>query len=77
MDFGVQVADFTGGNVSGGQAMYMAGAAFDFLALNQPDNSDYLAASSANGKLFNWSRFLFSAGPRCTGHHDRRDHGNP
>lgn len=67
IDFGVQIADFTGGNVSGGQAMYMAGAAFDFVSLGQPNNSDYPAASSADGKIFNLAPLAFSGGAAMHG----------
>lgn len=50
--FQVQVADFTGANVSGGQAFYVDGAAFDFLPLHRPNGVNYLAATeSAPGSL--------------------------
>ena len=53
LDLGVAVADFTGLNVNGGQAMYMAGGAFDFLALNQPNNVHYVAATRSSGNVYN------------------------
>jgi hypothetical protein len=52
LDFGTWVADFTGPNVTGGQAMYMAGGAFDFLPLSQPDGIRYVAANSTDGRVF-------------------------
>lgn len=47
LDVGAFLSDFTGVNATGGQAMYMAGSAFDFLQLGQPDNTDYLAATAS------------------------------
>lgn len=69
LDFGVSVADFTGPNLTGGQAMYMAGAAFDFLGLNQPDNSTYVTAQSngSSGNLFDLLPISFSNGVTLSG----------
>jgi hypothetical protein len=59
LDLGVAVADFTGLNVNGGQAMYMAGGAFDFLALNQPNNVNYVAATRSSGNVYNLVPLVF------------------
>jgi hypothetical protein len=48
LDVGAFLADFTGANAAGGQAAYLAGSAFDFLPLGQPDNADYLAATASD-----------------------------
>lgn len=47
-DFAVQVADFTGANAHGGQAFYVAGGAFDFKALGQPNGFNYIAANQTD-----------------------------
>jgi len=67
IDFGIQIADFTGLNVNGGQAMYMTGAAFDVLSLNQPDNSTYPVASSSNGRSFDLAPLAFTGGATMHG----------
>jgi hypothetical protein len=45
LDLGAFLADFNGANAVGGQASYMAGGAFDYRPLGQPDNADYLVAT--------------------------------
>ncbi len=45
----VKVADFTGANRSGGQAYFVKGGFFGYLPLNQPNNADYVAATSHQG----------------------------
>ena len=45
----VQVANFTGPSAAGGQAYYVHGSAFDILPLNQPNNSNYVAATARPG----------------------------
>jgi hypothetical protein len=50
--FQVQVADFTGATVRGGQAFYVAGGAFDFLPLHQKNGINALVATEqAPGSL--------------------------
>jgi hypothetical protein len=53
VNFGVTVADFAGPFAAGGQAIYIAGSAFDFLDLNQPNGIEYLAAV-ASPRGDNW-----------------------
>ncbi len=43
----VRVADFTGANTRGGQALYIEGGNFDFLGLGRPRNTNYVAATAA------------------------------
>jgi hypothetical protein len=64
VNFGVTVADFAGPFAAGGQAIYIAGAAFDFLDLNQPNGTDYLAAvaSSRGNNWFDLEPLAFSGG---------------
>lgn len=52
LDLGVAVADFTGINATGGQAMYMYGGAFDFLPLDQPNGAQYVAATRTSGNVY-------------------------
>jgi hypothetical protein len=61
VDFGVAPADFTSPFLPGGQAFYMAGVPFDFLDLNQPNGSLYLAATaqSANPKIYDLTPLAF------------------
>ena len=66
-DFGVAVADFTGMNANGGQAMYMAGSAFDYLALNQPNHTSYIAATRSSGNVYSLVQLDFYGGVRVTG----------
>ncbi|MFN8548673.1 MAG: T9SS type A sorting domain-containing protein [Candidatus Eisenbacteria bacterium] len=66
-DVGVAPADFTGLNVQGGQAMYMYGGAFDFLALNQPNHSNYVAATRGSGNVYNLVPIDFYGGVRVSG----------
>ena len=63
-DFGAVLADFSGANSAGGQAMYMAGAAFDFLALGVPDGVDYTVAteSVAGSHLYELTPLSFADG---------------
>lgn len=67
MDFGVAVADFSGANIVGGQALYMAGAAFDFLPLNRPDGFEHVAAISAGGNVFQLVSLTFPGGATVQG----------
>jgi len=66
-DVGALVADFTGANTNGGQAMYMYGGAFDVLPLNAPDGSSYVAARSSGGSLFELVSLPFDNGVTMTG----------
>lgn len=66
-DVGALVADFTGSNVSGGQAMYMNGGAFDFLDLNQPNGTQYTVANSPSGSVFDLVPLSFAGGATMTG----------
>jgi hypothetical protein len=67
--FGVQVADFSGANVVGGQAFYADGAAFDFLPLHQAAGRDYVAASQLPGSItqFGLKPLDFSGHVQLTG----------
>ncbi len=68
-DFGTALADFTGPNAGGGQALYMAGGNFDFLDLNQPVQTDYLVAqaSAPGGNRFDLLPIQFSDGVTLSG----------
>ena len=66
-DVGVAVADFTGINAAGGQAMYMYGGAFDFLPLNQPDNFDYVVATRTTGNTYALLPIAFYGGVAVSG----------
>ena len=66
-DVGVAVADFTGYNATGGQAMYMAGAVFDFLPLNQPNNVEYIAATRTSGNVYRLVPLSFYGGVTVSG----------
>lgn len=69
LDFGAVLADFSGANASGGQATYMVGAAFDFLALGAAPGVDYTVAtaSAANARLFNLNPLSFADGVTLSG----------
>ncbi len=69
LDVGVAIADFSDTYPPGGVAMYMYGAVFDFLDLNQPVNSNYLAATaSLSGvNVFSLVPLSFSGGSPYTG----------
>jgi hypothetical protein len=63
-NWGVSVADFSSNFQSGGEAFYIAGGAFEFLPLNQPNGAAYLAATAnpAGGNLFDLVPLTFSNG---------------
>jgi hypothetical protein len=63
-NWGVSVADFSSNFQGGGEAFYIAGGAFDFLPLNQPNGAAYLAATAnpAGGNLFDLVPLTFSGG---------------
>jgi hypothetical protein len=65
----VQVADFSGANVAGGQAFYVIGADFDFLPLHQPNSRDYVAATLVPGSTtqFALKPLNFSSDVQLTG----------
>lgn len=67
--FQVQVADFTGANTHGGQAFYVAGSAFDFLPLHQPNGANYVAANveSPGGNVFDLVSRTFPGGEVMSG----------
>lgn len=69
MDLGAFLADFTGANAPGGQALYMAGGAFDYLQLGQPDNADYLVATLRPGQanVFDLIPLAFGGGASLRG----------
>ncbi|RPI82822.1 MAG: hypothetical protein EHM42_09055, partial [Planctomycetaceae bacterium] len=69
LDVGTVLADFTGFNVNGGQAMFMYGPAFDFLDLNQPSASDYLAAeaTASGANVFDLVPLAFANGVTLSG----------
>jgi hypothetical protein len=46
VNWGVSLADFSSGAAPGGEAIYVAGAAFDFLPLDQSAGTPYLAATA-------------------------------
>ncbi len=63
-DFGAWISNFSSSAASGGQALYMAGAAFDFLDLSQLPGVEYVAATAdaTSGNLFNLVPLAFSNG---------------
>lgn len=67
--FGVEVADFTGPNVGGGQAYYVAGSAFEARALGVPDATDYVAAKAdaAGGGVYDLTPVRFPGGAVLSG----------
>lgn len=67
LDFGVGVADFTGYVATGGQAMYMAGASFDFFPLDQPNNAQYVAATRLTGNVYSLVPVQFWGGATISG----------
>ena len=64
VNWGVSLGDFSSNAQPGGQALYIAGAAFDFLPLDQPNGVAYVAAraNSAGGNLFDLVPLTFSGG---------------
>jgi len=64
VNWGVSVADFSSNAQSGGEAFYVAGGAFDFLPLDQPNGAAYLAATAnpAGANLFDLVPLAFSNG---------------
>jgi|APFre7841882724_1041349.scaffolds.fasta_scaffold20004_4 hypothetical protein len=64
VNWGVSLADFSGNFQPGGEAFYIAGSAFDFLPLGQPNGAAYVAAqaSPAGGNLFDLVPLTFSGG---------------
>lgn len=72
VDVGTAIADFSSTSTwysSGGLAFYMNGGVFDFLDLNQPLNSDYLAATASplGGNRFDLVPLSFSGGVVLSG----------
>jgi hypothetical protein len=63
----VQVADFTGANIAGGGAYYVYGSAFDIQTLGQPDATNYVAAASASGNVFDLVPITFPGGAVMSG----------
>jgi hypothetical protein len=63
-DIGAWIANFSSSAASGGQALYMAGGAFDFLELNQPPGIQYVAAAAdpMGGSVFDLVPLTFSGG---------------
>ncbi len=68
-DFGVAVANFSAGGISGGEAFYLAGSSFDFLPLSQPDGTEYVVAhsSSAGERKFTLEPQTFPGGAVLSG----------
>jgi hypothetical protein len=64
VNWGVSLADFSTSAQPGGEAFYIAGAAFDFLPLGQPDGATYIAAQAnpAGGNLFDLVPLAFPGG---------------
>jgi hypothetical protein len=64
MNWGVSLADFSSNAAPGGEAFYVAGAAFDFLPLDQSAGMSYLAAtaSPSAGNVFDLVPLSFSGG---------------
>jgi hypothetical protein len=62
--YSVGLANFTSPFLPGGQAFYVNGGNFDFLPLNQPDATDYVAAqaSSPGSNIFNLVPLYFQDG---------------
>lgn len=68
LDFGTFLADFTGYNAPGGQAMYMAGGNFDFLWLNQPNATNLpVATLTAAPGVYALNPISFGSGVTLTG----------
>lgn len=65
----VRVADFTGAYVSGGQALYIRGSAFNSVPLNQPEGARYEAATGIPSRpnVFNLKPVDFGFGVKMTG----------
>ena len=63
-NWGVSLADFSTSAAPGGEAFYVAGAAFDFLPLDQSAGTSYLAAtaSPSAGNVFDLVPLSFSGG---------------
>ena len=68
-DVGVAPANFAGLGISGGEAVYMYGGAFDFLGLNQPDNTNYVVAQAGapGGHVFELTPLSFGGGVVLSG----------
>jgi hypothetical protein len=64
VNWGVSLADFSSNASPGGEAFYIAGAAFDFLPLDQPAGTSYLMATAnpSGGNLFDLVPLTFSGG---------------
>jgi hypothetical protein len=64
VNWGVSLADFSTSAAPGGEAFYVAGAAFDFLPLDQSAGTSYLAAtaSPSAGNVFDLVPLSFSGG---------------
>lgn len=64
VDWGVSLADFSSSASTGGEAFYVAGAAFDFLPLGQPAGTSYLAATAdpSGSNVFDLVPLSFSGG---------------
>lgn len=62
--YSVALANFTNPFLPGGQAFYINGGNFDFIPLNQPDATDYIAAyaSSPGSNIFNLLPLHFQDG---------------
>ena len=67
--FQVQVADFTGANAHGGQTFYVGGAGIDFLPLNRPNGTNYVAETveAPGSGVFNLVLKKFSGGVVMSG----------
>lgn len=68
-DFGAMLADFSGANAAGGQAMFMAGAAFDYLSLGAPAGVDHTVAqrSDPSAAVYALTPLQFSGGVTLSG----------
>ncbi len=62
LDVGTWIANFSGPAVDGGQALFMSGANFEFLDLNQPSGSDYLVARAVADHRYDLVPVQFSNG---------------
>ena len=70
LDFGAVLADFTGANALGGQASYMIGGAFDFLALGEPAGVERTVANEtvAGSRRYELAPLAFDDGVTLSGH---------
>lgn len=67
VEYGVRLADFSGAYVAGGVAAYVAGSAFDFAYLDQPDGIQHIVANAVGGGVYTVAPVVFPGGATMTG----------